>query len=304
MEFLDIIIDILGRTANIYLGVLFGIIFIRSPLKKYRKEFIFVTINIFTPFLVLVSFVNIEFSDNWFLPMIGALLVTLIGVYTPKIIAKLLNQTPPSPAELNTAAFSNGLNFPFPIIFAFAPGGLGYAGMFLAVAIIMRNTVGFVISGTRINKQVLRQILLFPPVVAIFLGLLTRVTILEQAREVVSFPFWKLVFEIGIFMTLMTVGFSIKKPNVEYKIPIFRVSMSRFVVSLFVVLILLWIFNPTSDIAIPLIVQMVAPPAVYNGLYAERFGLDTELTSQIILTLMIIALVFLPFELYAVQLFY
>lgn len=304
MEFLDIIIDILGRTANIYLGVLFGIIFIRSPLKKYRKEFIFVTINIFTPFLVLVSFVNIEFSDNWFLPMIGAILVTIIGVYTPKIIAKLLNQTPPSPAELNTAAFSNGLNFPFPIIFAFAPGGIGYAGMFLAVAIIMRNTVGFVISGTRINKQVLRQILLFPPVVAIFLGLLTRVTILEQAREVVSFPFWKLVFEIGIFMTLMTVGFSIKKPNVEYKIPIFRVSMSRFVVSLVVVLILLWIFNPTSDIAIPLIVQMVAPPAVYNGLYAERFGLDTELTSQIILTLMIIALIILPFELYAVQLFY
>lgn len=304
MEFLDIIIDILGRTGNIYLGVFFGFIFIRSPLKKYRKEFIYVTINIFTPFLVFVSFVIIDFADNWFLPMIAALLVTLIGVYTPKIIAKLFNQTPPVPAELNTAAFSNGLNFPFPIIFAFAPGGLGYAGMFLAVAIIMRNTVGFVISGTKINKQVLRQILLFPPVVAIFVGLLSRVTILEQTRAIVNLPFWQLIFEIGIFMTLMTVGFSIKKPNIEYKIPIFRVSMSRFVVSLIVVLILILIFNPTSDIAIPLIVQMVAPPAVYNGLYAERFGLDTELTSQIILTLTIIALLILPFELYAIQLFY
>ncbi len=236
--------------------------------------------------------------------MIAALLVTLIGVYTPKIIAKLFNQTPPVPAELNTAAFSNGLNFPFPIIFAFAPGGLGYAGMFLAVAIIMRNTVGFIISGTSINKQVLKSILLFPPVIAIFVGLLTRVTFLEQAQAAVSLPLWELVFEIGIFMTLMTVGFSIRKPKIEYKIPIFRVSMSRFVVSLVVVLLLLWIFNPTSDIAIPLIVQMIAPPAVYNGLYAEKFGLDTELTSQIILTLTIIALIILPFELYAIQLFY
>lgn len=304
MEFLDIIIDILGRTGKIYLGVILGLIFIQSPLKKYRKEFIYITINVFTPFLIFVSFVNIDFADNWFLPMIGALLVTLIGVYTPKILAKISNQPSPSPAELNTAAFSNGLNFPFPIIFAFAPGGLGYAGMFLAVAIIMRNTVGFIISGTKINKEVLRQILLFPPVLAIFIGLLSRVTVLDQAREIVSLPFWQLIFEIGIFMTLMTVGFSIKKPKIEYKQPIIRVSMSRFVVSLIAVLILILIFNPSSDVAIPLIVQMVAPPAVYNGLYAERFGLDTELTSQIILTLTIIALIILPFELYAIQLFY
>ena len=198
MEFFDIILDILGRTANIYLGVIFGIIFIRSPLKKYRKEFIHVTINIFTPFLVLVSFINIDFADNWFLPVVGGILVTVIGIYTPKIIAKIFNQAPPSPAELNTAAFSNALNFPFPIIFAFAPGGLGYAGMFLAVAIIMRNTVGFVISGTKIDKKVLKQILLFPPVIAIFLGLLTRVTVLEQAQEIVSLPIWELIFEIGI----------------------------------------------------------------------------------------------------------
>lgn len=304
MEFLDIIIDILGRTGKIYLGVILGIIFIRSPLKKYRKEFIYITINIFTPLLIIGSFVDIDSTDNWFLPVIGAILVTIIGVYTPKIIANLLNQTPPSPAELNTAAFSNGLNFPFPIIVAFAPGGLGYAGIFLAVAIIMRNTVGFIISGAKINKKVLRQILLFPPVAAIFIGLISRVTFLDQAKEIIDLPFWKILFDIGIFMTLMTVGFSIKKPSIEYKQPMIRVSISRFVVSLFAVLILILIFSPASYIAIPLIVQMVAPPAVYNGLYAEKFGLDTDLTSQIILTLTIIALIILPFELYAIQLFY
>ena len=31
MEFLDIIVDILGRTGNIYLGVLFGFIFKHAP---------------------------------------------------------------------------------------------------------------------------------------------------------------------------------------------------------------------------------------------------------------------------------
>ena len=60
-----------------------------------------------------------EFQNNeWLFPIIASLLVTVFGYYSPIFIAKIGKKEKPKPAELCTAAFSNALNFPFPIIFA------------------------------------------------------------------------------------------------------------------------------------------------------------------------------------------
>ncbi len=303
MDFIPIILDILSKTIYIYLGVFVGFIFMRTPLSKYKSKFIDITINFFTPLLILVSFINIDLQDYWYVPVLAGLLVTGIGLITPLIITILMGDSRPKPAEICTSSFSNALNFPYPIIFAFAPDGLGYAGIFLAVSIIMRNTVGLAVSGVKMDRENILSIIKFPPIWGIIIGIIFRSFYRTETLSVVNLPVIQFIFQIGIFATLMTVGFSLKKIHIDYKKPIFRVSISRFIVPVILLVILLSIVKYPSDVTIPLIVQSMAPPAVYNGLYAEKFNLDTELTSQVIIALTMIALIILPVELYIVQIF-
>ncbi|OLS28728.1 MAG: hypothetical protein HeimC2_04580, partial [Candidatus Heimdallarchaeota archaeon LC_2] len=190
-------------TLIIYFGIALGYIWILSPLGKHKDSFVKLTINFFTPILIFVSIINIELKGfDWLFPVIGALLVTIIGVVTPKIIAKQSNQEPPTSAELCTSSFSNGLNFPYPIIFAFSPDALGAASIFLATAIILRNTVGLSISGISMKKENISEILTFPPIIAIILGIIVNPLISIENSE--SDVVWG-IFQIGIIATLMTV---------------------------------------------------------------------------------------------------
>ncbi|MHA2253918.1 MAG: hypothetical protein ACXAD7_26430, partial [Candidatus Kariarchaeaceae archaeon] len=72
---ITIIIELLKRTGNIYLGILLGGLIIRSPLQKYRKEFVKITINVAIPFLIIISFLEIKFdSSDWIFPVIAGVL--------------------------------------------------------------------------------------------------------------------------------------------------------------------------------------------------------------------------------------
>ncbi|MDH5402683.1 MAG: hypothetical protein OEY49_09345 [Candidatus Heimdallarchaeota archaeon] len=303
-EYTQIIFELIIRSSKIYLGVFLGFLWIKSPLQKYRKEFVNFTISVFTPFLIFISILKIEDSSFWLFPLIAAILVTIIGLIFPTLLAKLFKQPKPDPAEICTASFSNGLNFPFPIIFAFSPDGLGAAGIFLIMAIIMRNTVGLWISGMKLNKQSLKTIILFVPIWGIILGIILRFLIPINTTGFVNLSIIDMVFEIGIFASLMTIGFGLEKPKFEYKLQILRVGVTRFIISGLVAILFVNIFSLPAIIAIPILVQMMAPSAVYNGLYAEKFNLNTEMTSQIILALTLIALILLPIELFMLQYMY
>jgi predicted permease len=275
----------------------------QSSLKKHRNEFVKVTINIAIPFLIVISFLEIEFeSSDWIFPVMASLLVTGIGLIVPPTLARIHKQEPPGPAEICTASFSNGLVFPFPIIFALSPDSLGIAGIFQAIAIIMRNTVGLWISNVKISKNTIRDTLLFPPIWGIVLGLIFRISLNDNTKHnIAESSIIEIIFQVAIYATLMTLGFGLTKPNWEFKHPLYRVGITRFVISSIVAVALVSIFSLPKLIAIPIIVQMAAPPAVYNGLYAEKFGLNTELTSQVIVSLTFLALVILPFELLLLQ---
>ena len=281
-----------------------GALWIHSPLKKYRKQFVYFTINVFTPFLIFISLIRIDLDSNWIFPVVAALLVTIIGLIVPIYLARIHKQEKPEPAEICTASFSNALNFPYPVIFAFSPDSIGIAGIFLAIAIVLRNTVGLWVSGIELNKRTIKEIFSFPPIWGIIVGILLRFsTDIGNSRAVNSNSI-DLIFQIGIFATLMTIGFALKKPNWDYKHSLYRVGVSRFIVSAIVAFLLVILFSLPKLIAIPIIVQMMAPPAVYNGLYAEKFGLNTELTSQVIVGLTFIALLILPLELLIIQLMF
>ncbi|MCH8907502.1 MAG: hypothetical protein IH840_10470 [Candidatus Heimdallarchaeota archaeon] len=308
---IEIILDLAYAVLIIYLGVLSGIIFTRIPqLKKHQENFISIILNLFTPLIITIAILSIQTDQNrsidWILPVVAALIVTILGIVGPKFIASLFNQPPPDPAELCNSTFPNAVNFPFPIILAFAfKEGLAIASIFLAVTVVLRNSLGFWISGYKISKESVKTVIRFPPNWGIFVGFILLFTLDEGTyTPITEHPFTNIYFQIGIFGTLMTLGFSMKKPSWDYKIPIIRVGITRFVFSGIALVILLVVFSPPAFVAIPIIVQMIAPPAVYNGIYAAKFKLDTELTSQIIVGLTLIALIFLPLELFILRALY
>ncbi|MHA2504513.1 MAG: AEC family transporter [Candidatus Kariarchaeaceae archaeon] len=296
-----IIGEIFSRVIVIYIGIFAGFLFIKSPLQRFRKQFIDIAIYVLTPLLIYFSFLTIDSSQYLIYPIIGAILVTVIGVFLPGVLAKITNSNPPAPAEICTATFPNALNFPFPIIYAFAPTSLGLASLFLAITTIARNTVGFWIADSSMGRQSLILMARFPPIWAIILGIITRVGFPDQAMVISQQSFVDPILQIGIIATLMTVGFSLKIPKIEYKAPILRTSIVRFFVMGVLSFGIVIIFKVPFLVAIPLIVQSMAPPAVYNALYAEKLGLDIELTTQIIVALTVIALLLVPFEIALIQ---
>ena len=306
MDFLELVATLLNATFRIYLGVFLGVIWMKVPiLAQYRKQFVNATINIFTPYLILASMLNVDMTEAWIFPVSAGLLVTGLGIVVPKLLAKFQGRPAPDPAEIATAAFSNAVNFPLPIIYVLAPDGLGVAAIFIAVSIIMRNTVGFWISGYRMTKESIKQIILFPPIWGIVFGIL--INAIGNENIVIGFsnsPLGAFLFELGIYMTLMTVGFGLSSLRLGYKESIIRVGFTRFVVSFLVGLTVAVTFAMPPHFAIPLIIQMGAPPAVYNGLYAEKFGMNTELTSDVIITLTAVALIVLPLELAGILLLF
>ncbi len=241
---------------------------------------------------------NFDLNETWIYPFIAGLLVTAIGIAVPKFLAKVQGKEPPDPAEIATAAFSNAVNFPIPIIYAIAPEGLGVAAIFIAVSIIMRNTVGFWISGYKMNLDSLKKIALFPPIWGVILGIVLNFYGAETVfAKFADTSFGNLLFDIGIFMTLMTVGFGLSNFKIGHKDSLMRVGLTRFVISFGIGLVVAIILGLPKYVAIPVIIQMGAPPAVYNGLYAEKFNMNTELTSDVIIVLTTIALIVLPLEL-------
>lgn len=306
MEILDLAGTLLNATFRIYLGVLLGVLWMRIPkLSQYRKKFVNATINLFTPYLILVSMLNVDLSDAWIFPVVGGLLVTFLGITVPRAIAKLQGKPRPDPAEIATAAFSNAVNFPLPIIYVLAPEGLGIAAIFIAVSIIMRNSVGFWISGYKVSKESLKEIILFPPIWGIGAGIVINIFGSEQLIFVfASSLLGTLLFDLGIYMTLMTVGFGLSSLKIGHMESVLRVGFTRYIVGFLAGLLMAIIGQLPPSIAIPIIIQMGAPPAVYNGLYAERFNMDTELTSDVIVILTATALIVLPFEITGILLLY
>ena len=300
-DFFSVFFEIVLGTGLIYLGVISGFLFIKSPLAKFRGQFISILLNICTPFLIFIAIVQLESSNNFIVPIIASIGVSLLGYWLPILIAKISKQPRSTPEEQCNAAFPNALNFPFPIIFALVPQSLGLASIFLVTQIVLRNTFGLWISGVKITRKEIKTVFLFPPLIGIILGGITKLSLTIFSFDLSSLGpsnnfFVFIFFQVSIFATLMTLGFSITKPAKVFYNSYIRVGLTRYILTPLILFPLIFLVTLSPVVLIPLIVQIIAPPAVYNSLYAEKFKLDVELTSNVIVILTMIALIFVPLE--------
>ena len=184
------------RIVIIYAGIAGGFLLQKwSKAAKLGKWLLFVGINILSPALLIVVFLDMDTGSltslNWWF----IVLVTTLGMGLSMIIDWLMLRKKKKDlpcqtigAEINTTGFMNALFFPFPIIIGIMTGdmlaeGLLAASLYLIVQTVYRNTLGVYFGihfGSTEHKsiwKIVKGLLLFPPTIGMAIGLILRFSI-------------------------------------------------------------------------------------------------------------------------------
>ncbi len=328
------------RVAIIYAGIFGGFLLQRVPKsEKIGKWLLFAGINILSPALLIIIFLDMDTGSltslNWWF----IALVTTLGMAFSMLIDWLMVRKKDLPsqtkgAEINTTGFMNALFYPFPIIIGILSGdmlaeGLLAASIYLIVQTFYRNTLGVYLGlhyGSTVNKsiwKVVKGMLLFPPTIGMFIGLVLRFSIgqINIGHHLIDYVSYHIsnpeivnkifvgqvslgdhiavtIFQdvsMVIMLALVGLSFKLPKKNEWKEVALFRNSFARFGGGVLVVIIVIFLPIPIG-MKVAMIIQSLAPPAVANTAYSKYFNLDEILTSRSIALLTLIALIFLPGE--------
>jgi predicted permease len=300
------------RVAFIYGGIIGGFLLQKwSKAEKAGKWLLFVGLNILTPVLLILVFLdldteNFDSSSLWYIVLIVSLGMLVSMVIDWVLLRKKELTNAQKGAEINATGFMNALFYPFPIIVGILPAemraqGLLAASLYLIVQSIYRNSFGVFLGihyGSAERKpllKIVKELILFPPTLGMIAGLILRFTI--GRRPTSEFLAANVFQDITMVIMLIIVGLGFKFPKKgEWKeIALFRGITARFGGGLVPVVIILFLPILIST-KVPLIIQSMAPPAVANSAYSKYFNLDEVLTSRYIALLTLVALLFLPIE--------
>ncbi|MHA2357290.1 MAG: AEC family transporter [Candidatus Heimdallarchaeaceae archaeon] len=304
--------------VTIYGGIGAGFLLQKVPKQEQvGKWLLFAGLNVLPPLMLIFVFLDIESFNgvNWGYIFLANTIAMLISMIIDWIMIRKKEMTPEAKgAELSAMGFMNGIFYPFPIIIGVLPPehqaeGLLAASLFLLIQTVYRNTFGVWI-GIYYGKltkddtparnslmKIFRDMILFPPTLGMILGIILRVSIGQyESSHLVGIT---VLNNVTMFIMLALVGLAFVIPKKEEwkEIPILRGIIARFGGGLLTVVFI--ILMPFSLITIiPLVIQSIAPPAVNNTAYAKYFQLDEILTSRFITILTLIALMFLPIEIF------
>jgi predicted permease len=216
-----------------------------------------------------------------------------------------------------TATYPNALLYPFPIILAIlGEDALVYAAIFVFLAMVIRNTFGIFMGswytptgqgsdeeGTVLKfklSTLIKSMFKFPPFLAVIAGFILHSLVGPEA--IGGFPGLDIIKNIALYGSLLLVGVSFRDlsdlhPKNLFSKNTYRVTATRFLVAPLLALMPIILFQLESLIAIPLLIQSMAPPAVSNIIYGTFFDLNESLMSSIITIVTLIALFVLPLEL-------
>lgn len=333
MAFLEGFMELLSRLAIVYFMIGLGIVWRFSRLYKpeYGKFITNIIIWVFFPISIISSFADIEsFSGEvFFLVVIVAIFVHGISYLSSRLILRKRPLGETGPLVLCTT-FPNAFLFPFPIIMALEiPSGLVYASIFVFMAMIFRNTFGVLlgiwhkpVNNNASNseniltvnyKKLVIDLFKFPPFLAVLAGFLIHSLLGPQAISFTNYPeiqpILEIIKSISLYGSLLLIGMAFQAPSQLhprkfFSEDIFQVASSRFVIVPLFTIILLFLLPTTPFVAIPLLIQSMAPPAVSNVIYGKFFHFDESEVSFLITSLTLYALLLLPLELFILQILF
>ncbi len=328
MDILSGFIDLLTDLIWLYLFILLGITwrFSRFYRKKYADLFTKITIWILFPISIISSFAKVDTFGGLIILQIAviAIIVHLGGYYIYMFFTRKEKNSPDKGAIALTATFPNSLIYPFPIIIALeqiliasSPSYIDFnpiyfATLFVFFTMVIRNSFGMYI-GTQFNnnshseevktfqfKKLIIDMCKFPPLLAVIAGFILHSILGPEAID--SVPGLEIFKTIALYGSLLLVGVSFQDlsdlhPSKLFSKSTYHVSGIRFIVAPLLAIIPIFLFKFEPIIAIPILIQSMAPPAVSNIIYGTFFKLNESLTSTLITIVTLLALLILPFEL-------
>lgn len=321
MAFIEGFLELLSRLLIVYIIIGVGIIWRFSKFfkPKYGEWINTITLWIFFPINIISSFAEIDsFAGEM---IIIVTVVASVVHFTSFLSIHLMSRNKP-PEEVGArvlcSTFPNSLLYPFPIILAvLGSSALVYASIFVFIAMILRNSLG-VLVGIWYNpnandpsgderppfldiREIMIKLLKFPPFLAVIAGFCLHALVGPEA--IGNIPGLEIIKPISLYGALILVGVSFRElaqlhPRNLFSKDVFRVSSVRFLVAPLVTLLFLVILQVhKSTVAITLLIQGMAPPAVINIMYGKFFHLKEDEISLLITSLTFLALLLLPVEL-------
>ena len=299
------LIDLSIKLGLFYVFIALGFLVARyyNKQKQLNKYVTFILINILLPILIIDTVMTAPSDILAELPMIVAftILMHVLGfglMYLRLHRSSIEKKTRGS--MLLTTTFPNGIFIPVPLILLFiGESGIAVVAIFSMTQMILLAIVGTMIgsgySDDKVgHKSMLRKVLLFPPFLAVILGLILSVIGFSVPVELDLAISYNGVATTYLALFVVGLGLGTKVAYDKVRMAIESISIRQLIVPVVVGILLL--FAGLSDITSRvLLLEAMMPAAVITAIFAGSFKLDSETASTIVTIGTLLLLPIVPF---------
>ena len=301
-------------TQVVILFIIIGVGVVLSKAKVLTKErvsgLIDIVVYIVTPSNIIISFQR-EFKNelivNLGLSFLAAFTVFFINCLMAKVVIREKN--PDKNCVIRFAsAFPNAGYFALPLQRAILGDigvffGAAYIGMFhcyiwtYGVRLLEKKaaTGDGAVSQKSNSISSLKKILLNPPIIGIFIGMILFMTEIELPTVIYS-PLQAFSY-LNTPLPMLIIGFYLANADLKATFSnlwVYIGAFLRLIASPAVALGVCFLLGADSDVATSCIIACSAPTAALSGMLAQKFGRDTEVPAGMISFTTIVCIITMP----------
>ena len=280
---------VLQAVLPVLITTFIGFVWVRSGRTIASTELTVLISEVATPCLIVSSFLRTHVTPEAFVALAGGSICAILAFTVIGTIAlRLLGMDRRS--FLPSLSFPNAGNLGLPLaLYAFGQEGLGYAIVFFSVASFANHTLGQAISAGIPNwRSLIRNPILFAVAIGVTLSF-TQIPLPNWAVSTIN-----LIGGLTIPLMLLMLGASISQLRITHFWRALVLSAIRIGGGALVGIGVAALFGMTGAMRAALVLQCAMPVAVYNYLYALRWGNRPDEVAGLVVLSTLIAAVTTP----------
>ena len=286
MQIIGILIDVVGP---VFLCALVGYIWARRG-TPFDTAFIARLVTaIGTPCLVVDSLTTSGLTTAALAQIaLGAAMCLTLALTCGYLLVKALRLQ--VSLYLPSLTFSNTGNMGLPVtLFAFGPPGLALAIAFFTIASLVNFTVGQAIAAKGLR---LRDLLTMPLIWAVVLSIGMQLTGLALPNMVTRAV--HILAGITVPLMILSLGYSLARLKISSFNRAFVLSLARLIGGFAIGWAVSLVLGLDGMARGVVVAQSCMPSAVYNYMFAERYGSNAEEVAGLVVLSTLLSLLFLP----------
>ncbi len=281
--------EIATIVTPVLLVALIGFIWARSGAKFDTGMITSLVMMLGTPCLVLDTFARVKPTPGAFAEMLAAGASLFVGYALLGLLVLKLSRLPIRD-YLGALMFPNMGNMGLPLsLFAFGDQGLTLAIVLFAISAIGNFTIGTSIAAGTMDP---RALLRMPIIYSVILALIITTTDLQL-------PVWfqnttHLLAGLTVPLMLVALGVSLSRLRARSLPKALFLSLVRLAGGFGIGLAICWVFDLQDPARGVVLLQSTMPTAVFNYLFAERYGRDAPGVAGVVLISTVLSFATLP----------